>query len=121
MFKFIRQYLSLADIILFLIMIAATALSAKYYWQPQQERMVYIYKDNLLFGEYSLSQERIILIDDHNTVQIKDHRVRMLKADCPDQRCLKQGFSSMLPIICLPNNLVIEIKNRESEHIHIVR
>lgn len=45
-----------------------------------------------------------------NIVEIKDHRIRVKEADCPDQTCVKMGWltSSTMPIVCLPHKLVIE-------------
>ena len=45
-----------------------------------------------------------------NTVEIKDHKIRVREADCPDQTCVKMGWlsSSSMPIVCLPHKLVIE-------------
>lgn len=46
----------------------------------------------------------------HNTVEIKDHRIRVADADCPDQTCVNMGWlrSAKMPIVCLPHHLVIE-------------
>lgn len=45
-----------------------------------------------------------------NTVEIRDHRIRVSAADCPDQTCVNMGWlkSSSMPIVCLPHHLVIE-------------
>ena len=45
-----------------------------------------------------------------NTVEIKDHRIRVSSADCPDHTCVDMGWlhSSAMPIVCLPHHLVIE-------------
>ena len=45
-----------------------------------------------------------------NTVEIKDHRIRILDADCPDKTCVGMGWlkSASAPIVCLPHRLVIE-------------
>ena len=45
-----------------------------------------------------------------NTVEIRDHRIRVKEADCPDQTCVRMGWlsSSSMPIVCLPHRLVIE-------------
>ena len=45
-----------------------------------------------------------------NTVEIRDHRIRVRDADCPDQTCVKMGWlsSAAMPIVCLPHRLVIE-------------
>lgn len=45
-----------------------------------------------------------------NTVEIRDHRIRVKDADCPDKTCVNMGWlsSSAMPIVCLPHHLVIE-------------
>ena len=43
-----------------------------------------------------------------NRIEIKDHRIHMLEADCPDHTCVNMGWlNSSAPIVCLPNHLVI--------------
>ena len=46
-----------------------------------------------------------------NTIQVEPGRIRVLEAGCPDQVCVHQGYISdgTVPIVCLPNRLVIEI------------
>lgn len=46
-----------------------------------------------------------------NTILVEPGRIRVSKADCPDQICVNQGFISngTVPIVCLPNKLIIEI------------
>ncbi len=121
MFKLLRERLSLADVVLFLLIVVALMLSAAYQWKPQSRQAVFIYKDNLLYGEYPLDRDREIELDEHNTVRITGGRVMMQFSDCPNQRCVKQGATSKLPIICLPNNVVVEIKSDESERLFITR
>ena len=44
----------------------------------------------------------------HNTVTVKDGKIAVTEASCPDQYCVRQGFcSSGRAIVCLPNKLVI--------------
>ncbi|MCM1270528.1 MAG: NusG domain II-containing protein [Ruminococcus flavefaciens] len=45
-----------------------------------------------------------------NIIEIKNHRIYVKEAECPDQTCVKMGElkSSAAPIVCLPNKLVIE-------------
>ncbi len=47
-----------------------------------------------------------------NTILVEPGRVRVSHAGCPDQVCVEQGWidSGALPIICLPNELVIRIE-----------
>ena len=43
-----------------------------------------------------------------NTVTVRDGKIAVTSADCPDQYCVKQGFcNSGVQIVCLPHGLVI--------------
>ena len=46
-----------------------------------------------------------------NTVVAENGQIWVEKADCPDQICVHKGkiSTSAVPIICLPNQLIIEI------------
>ncbi len=45
-----------------------------------------------------------------NIIEIKDGKIRVSDADCPDKTCVKSGWlsSSAMPIVCLPHRLIIE-------------
>lgn len=45
-----------------------------------------------------------------NIIQIDNHKISVIDADCPDKICVKMGElkSSSAPIVCLPNKLVIK-------------
>ena len=47
-----------------------------------------------------------------NTIEVRDGRIRISHATCPDQVCVNQGWVSTdaTPIVCLPNGLVIQVK-----------
>ena len=50
-----------------------------------------------------------------NTVEIKDGKIRVKSADCPDNTCVRMGWlsSSAMPIVCLPHELVIEFDDND--------
>lgn len=51
-----------------------------------------------------------------NTVEIKDHQIRMAEAECPDNTCVHMGWlDSSAPIVCLPNHLVIQFAEDDSD------
>jgi len=52
-----------------------------------------------------------------NLVQIENGRVRMLDADCPDQLCVRMGWLNArgIPIVCLPNHLLIQFSSPQSD------
>ena len=62
------------------------------------------------YGTYSLAENQKISINDTNLCEIKDGKVKMIEADCPDHLCMKQPAvgSSGGTIVCLPNKVVIE-------------
>lgn len=53
-----------------------------------------------------------------NTIQVEPGRIRVSHADCPDQVCVHQGWISngVVPIVCLPNELVIQIQTDAAEN-----
>ncbi len=111
----VKDNIRWGDLILVGLVILLIGSSYKHRSRSTTGSNIYVYKDNVLIGIYPATQERKLRIDEHNSLQIKDGKVRMLSADCPDKRCVKQGWTSALPIICLPNHLVIEIKQSETE------
>ena len=57
-----------------------------------------------------------------NTVSVERGRIRVSHADCPDGVCLRQGWiqTSVSPIVCLPNGLVISISGGEDSGVDAV-
>ena len=72
--------------------------------------------DGVEYGRYPLSEDHTetIRFEDgsYNRFAIMDGYVNMPEASCPDQICVHQGFisTSLLPITCLPNRLVIRVR-----------
>lgn len=62
-------------------------------------------------ASYPLNEDRVIRISDGNTCEIKDGRVRMISADCPDKLCVhsREISSKGESIVCLPNHVVLRI------------
>ena len=62
-----------------------------------------------------LSVNREITVDTgdggRNIVTVRDGKIAVTEANCPDHYCMDRGFcSSGSPIVCLPNRLVIEFQ-----------
>ena len=77
----------------------------------KQGQLIEITKDNQIYGYYSLNEDQIIKIDQKNTIQIKNQKVKMIQATCPDHLCIKQGKINKkgATIVCLPHHLVVEV------------
>lgn len=51
----------------------------------------------------------IVTIHGTNVVEVKDGKVAVTQADCPDHYCMDRGYCAGGPqIVCLPNRLVIK-------------
>ena len=49
-----------------------------------------------------------------NTVTVKNGKVAVTEANCPDGHCMKRGFcSNGVQIVCLPNRLVLEFTGQQ--------
>lgn len=79
----------------------------------------YIYQDGTLIKTIDLSMVRetsLLTVNasdgGYNIIEIRPGQIAVTEASCPDHVCVKQGFirTSMLPITCLPNKLVIQLK-----------
>ena len=53
----------------------------------------------------------------YNTVRVEYGKIGIIRASCPDQICVKQGFiaDGVLPVVCLPNRLSVVITDDSSE------
>lgn len=71
--------------------------------------------DGELYGTYSLSEDRTEKFEygdgSYNVMVIKDGKVSVTEADCPDKHCINKGkiYRENETIICLPHKLVIKI------------
>ncbi len=74
--------------------------------------------DGKEYGSYSLAKDQVINIGNTNVCEIKDGKVKMTEASCPDHLCIKQKAVGNHggTIVCLPNKIVIEgVKTADSE------
>ena len=57
---------------------------------------------------YDRSLGLVYLNEGTNTVTVKNGKVAVTEADCPDHYCMKRGYcDSGAQIVCLPNRLVL--------------
>lgn len=85
-----------------------------------------IYKDNKLLYTINLSEVKDsyeIKIEDEehfNIVRVERGGISIVKASCKDGVCKRCGIirNGVIPIVCLPNNLIIEIV-RENEEVEL--
>ncbi len=62
-----------------------------------------------------LSQDREFTVAEKNTVTVRDGKIAVTWADCPDHYCMKRGWcQGGAPIVCLPNKLTIEFLGEQT-------
>lgn len=92
-----------------------------------KKNTVNIKRDGEILYSFDLSsaEDKIIKIPygkSSNTVEIKDGKIRVQDAECPDKTCVNMGWlsSASMPIVCLPNHLVIEFSDSDSNDVDAV-
>jgi len=91
------------------------------------DNIALVYSKNELVGKYILSEnyENEFTINSevgHNTIKIKDKKIWIEDASCPDQYCTQQGkiSSDGEIIVCLPNQLLIKIEGNRNDDIDFI-
>lgn len=105
-------------ILIFAVIFAACiALSAFFFLRNETADRVQVTSDGVLLYELPLSIDREVVIKSSygtNTVTIKDGKVAVTQADCPDHYCMQRGFcDGGAQIVCLPNRLVLTFTSRQ--------
>lgn len=82
--------------------------------------MVRVTVDGKVAGEYALSRDDLITVEGvggSNTFSIRDGKVDMTDADCPDGICVRHAavFRTRESIVCLPHRLVVEIVSADGD------
>jgi hypothetical protein len=88
--------------------------------QPSNSQWVEIVQGNEVLYTINLATAKDQDIDieyngSHNVVTISNGEIYVSSADCNDHTCVNMGVlkSSSLPIVCLPNRLIIRFKSEE--------
>ena len=102
---------------------AALALS-----KGDMAREARIYSNGALVqtvGVSRITQLYILTVDSetgYNIIEAENGRIRVSEANCPDGICVRQGWSggSAVPIVCLPNRLIIRFENSNAPEVDAV-
>lgn len=105
--------------LIFCIILVVGVFGSFLVMQRPDTNLVEIVQDGRILYTINLShaEDQIWEVDFEgrvNTIEIKDHQIRMLDAECPDHTCVNMGWlNSSAPIVCLPNHLVIRFADDE--------
>ena len=84
----------------------------------QAATQVEVWSDSTLLYTLPLSQPREITVQSRfgtNTVTVRDGKVAVTQADCPDHYFMDRSFcDSGVQIVCLPNRLVLKFTGSQT-------
>ena len=93
-----------------ILLLVCVALSALLLW-PGEAATAQVYSDGKLLYTLDLriDQQKTVKSEyGTNIITVKDGKIAVTEADCPDGYCMDGGFcSGGAQIVCLPNRLVI--------------
>lgn len=108
----------LGDLIIILILLVISIIPFYFLLSPMRESnniIAVIKVDNKQVKKLSLNHD-IVWKYQHgnklNVVKVKNHKIRMIDANCKDQICVKDGWKSKIgdTIVCLPHKFLVELK-----------
>lgn len=108
----------LGDLIIILILLVISIIPFYFLLSPMRESnniIAVIKVDDKQVKKLSLNHD-IVWKYQHgnklNVVKVKNHKIRMIDANCKDQICVKDGWKSKIgdTIICLPHKFLVELK-----------
>ena len=95
-----------------LILAVCAVLSLWVLLPGEAAETVEIWSDGEFLYSLPLSVDTQLRIDSEqgsNTITIRDGKIAVTQADCPDHYCMDRGFcDGGAQIVCLPNRLVIK-------------
>ena len=108
-----------ADLILivFLLIIAVMLFFA--FRSDRPVETANLFHHNQLITTLDLGVDTVFAVENRIVIEVKDKKIRIAKSDCHLQYCVKQGWSRSQPIICVPNEILIDFGYKEEEKLLI--
>ena len=102
--------------ILVVVFIVCVGLSLPFF-STTESSLAEIYSDGELLHRVDLSMDQSFTVESEygtNVVTVKDGKIAVTEATCPDHYCMQRGFcNGGTMIVCLPNRLVIQFVDGE--------
>ena len=103
-------------LILCALLLVCIGLSLWLLLPRQDAAAVEVYSQGKLLYTLPLSEDTAVTIQTEqgtNTVTVKDGKVAVTAASCPDHHCMNRGFcAGGTQIVCLPNRLVLKFTDQ---------
>lgn len=90
----------------------------------KQGKTVVVYQEGQKMQEFSLDEDREILIENDyvNKLLIKNGRAAIVESDCPGKDCVHSGWivESGRSLVCLPNRVEIRIQGETEPEVDFI-
>lgn len=100
------------------LLIFCTVLSVILLRPGEDASAVEVWSEGKLLCTLSLWQEQELTVEGANgtnVITVRDGKIAVTEADCPDHYCMDRGFcSGGAQIVCLPNRLVLKFVGQQS-------
>lgn len=104
------------------VIVIGSVIGIFYVSRPSESNTVEIVSNGKVIKTLNLSTEKNNSFEVENNgkinvIEIKNGRIRVKSADCPDKVCVDSGWleSTDLPIVCLPNKLIIRFTENSDD------
>lgn len=117
-----RLTLSFVDVLIGILIVLFCG-----YWliikdhSPGGKKIVAIYKGDLRILELPMNNDQVISLNPFGVgmvVEILNQKVRVSSSDCPQQICVRKGWTGLVHdlIICMPNQITVSIEGDDPEY-----
>lgn len=105
-----------------LLLALCIGLSAFLLWPREPGKQAEIISGNQRIRTVDLSKSTTFTVEaasgGSNTIEVKDGKIAVISATCPDHICMEFGWcDSGMPIVCLPNGLIINFPSEQIDGI----
>lgn len=109
-------------IIIAFLLAVCTSLSIFLLWPKKPGKLAEVISGNQLIRTVDLSKNTTFTVEaadgGSNTVEVKDGKIAVISATCPDHICMEFGWCDRgMPIVCLPNGLIINFPSEQIDGI----
>lgn len=114
------QYISLLILVSMnkndiILIITITLITTLLFLVPtRNSNYAYVYYESTLIKEISLDKDDKYIVQGYNgdvVIEVKNKKIRVVDENSNNHLCSKQGFTNSIPIVCLPNKIVIDFSN----------
>lgn len=110
-------------LLIVILLTAALIFFIRYFVGDEHPGYVTVRVGGEITETYDLSEDQTVKINGGtNVMKIEDKTVNMIDANCPDKLCVHQKPISKNneSIICLPNNVVVQIVSQDESELDAV-